>query len=230
MTHSTWSSHNSYSRQRVLLVGQPVSEVVGLIKPLRGSLLVVNFKTYLEATGKRAIDLAKSAEKAARESGVSVIVVPQFTDIKPVSENVDITVFSQHLDPVKPGAYTGRILAEAVKSAGAEGSLLNHSERRIGTVEINSCVERCEEADLYSLVGISVSKARPELITYSLQKIRTVNSTVKVLCGAGITTSEDVSKAIELGTEGVLVASSVVKSKNPDSVLSDMANAIANAK
>ena len=233
--------------------------MVGLIKPLRGSLLVVNFKTYLEATGKRAIDLAKSAEKAARESGVSVIVVPQFTDIKPVSENVDITVFSQHLDPVKPGAYTGRILAEAVKSAGAEGSLLNHSERRIGTVEINSCVERCKEADLYSLVcadtaesgvniarakpdiiaveppdligtGISVSKARPELITDSLQRIRSVNSRVKVLCGAGITTSEDVSKAIQLGTEGVLVASSVVKSKNPDSVLSDMANAIVNAK
>jgi len=232
---------------------------VALIKPLRGSLLVVNFKTYLEATGKRAIDLAKSAEKAARESGVSIVVAPQFTDIKPVSENVDITVFSQHLDPVKPGAYTGRILAEAVKSAGAEGSLLNHSERRIGTVEISSCVERCEEADLYSLVcadtaqaginiarvkpdiiaveppdligtGISVSKARPELITDSLQKIRSVNSKVKVLCGAGITTPEDVSKAIALGTEGVLVASSVVKSKNPDRILSAMANAIANGK
>ena len=233
--------------------------MVGLIKPLRGSLLVVNFKTYLEATGKRAVDLAKSAEKAARESGVSVIVAPQFTDIKPVSESVDITVFSQHLDPVKPGAYTGRILAEAIKSAGAEGSLLNHSERRIGTAEINSCIERCEQADLYSLVcadtaqasaeiakakpdmiameppdligtGVSVSKARPELITGSLQRIRSVNSTVKVLCGAGITTSEDVSKAIQLGTEGVLVASSVVKSKNPESILSDMANAIANAK
>src|SRR5213596_2395772 len=67
ITHSTWSSHNSYSRQRVLLVRQPVSGVVGLIKPLRGSLLVVNFKTYLEATGKRAIDLARSAEKRSEE-------------------------------------------------------------------------------------------------------------------------------------------------------------------
>src|SRR5437773_3104707 len=52
----------------------------------------------------------------------------------------------------------------------------------------------------------------------------------KVLCGAGITTSEDVSKAIQLGTEGVLVASSVVKSKKPDIVLSDMDNAIVYAK
>jgi triosephosphate isomerase (TIM) len=232
---------------------------VVLIKPLRGTLLVVNFKAYLEATGKRAIDLAKAAERVARETGVAVVVAPQFTDIKPVSENVDITVFSQHLDPVKPGAYTGRVLAEAVKSAGAEGSILNHSERRIGTVEINACVERCVEADLYSLVcadtaqasaeiararpdmiaveppdligtGISISKARPELITDSIQKIRAVNSTVKVLCGAGITTSEDVSKALLLGTQGVLVASSVVKNKDPYRILSDMANAIVNAK
>jgi len=232
---------------------------VGLIKLSRGSLLVVNFKSYLEATGKRAIDLAKAAEKVARETGVAVVVAPQFTDLEPVSENVDITVFSQHLDPVRPGAYTGRVLAESVKSAGAEGSILNHSERRIGTVEINACVERCAEADLYSLVcadtaqasaeiararpdmvaveppdligtGISISKARPELITDSLQKIRAVNSSVKVLCGAGVTTSDDVSKALELGAEGVLVASSVVKAKSPGSILSKMANAIVNAK
>jgi triosephosphate isomerase len=232
---------------------------VGLIKPLRGSLLVVNFKSYLEATGKRAIDLAKVAERVAIETGISIIVAPQFTDIKSVSENVDITVYSQHLDPVVPGAYTGRVIAEAVKSVGAEGSLLNHSERKISAAEINACVKRCEEVDLYSLVcaetahaaaeiagvrpdmiaveppdligtGISISKARPELITNSLRKIRAVNSTVKVVCGAGITTSEDVSKALELGTEGVLVASSVVKNKDPGSILYGMANAMVDAK
>jgi triosephosphate isomerase (TIM) len=185
-----------------------------------------------------------------------MIVAPQFVDIKPVSENVDILVFSQHLDPVKPGAYTGRVLAEAVKSAGAEGSILNHSERRIGIVEIATCIDRCAESDLHSLVcadttqasgeiarvkpnmiaieppdligtGISVSKARPELITSSLQAVRAVNAGVKVLCGAGITTAEDVSKALELGTEGVLVASSIVKSKDPGNILHAMANAMA---
>jgi triosephosphate isomerase (TIM) len=172
-----------------------------------------------------------------------------------VSENVDILVFSQHLDPVKPGAYTGRVLAEAVKSAGAEGSLLNHSERRIGMVEIATCIDRCAESDLHSLVcadtaqasteiarakpnmiaieppdligtGISVSKARPELIIGGLQAVRAVNAGVQVLCGAGITTPEDVSKALELGTEGVLVASSIVKSKDPGSILHAMANAM----
>ena len=215
--------------------------------------MVVNFKTYMEATGKRAIELAKVAEEVSRETGVTIIVAPQFTDIEPVSKTVDIPVFSQHMDAVKPGAHTGHVLAEAVKSAGADGSLLNHSERRINPPEIAESVKLCAEADLRSLVcadtteasvgiakmipdmiaieppeligtGISVSKARPELITESVNEIRRLNSRVKVLCGAGVTSAEDVSKALELGSEGVLVASGIVKSKDPRIVLQSMAN------
>ena len=215
--------------------------------------MVVNFKTYMEATGKRAIELAKVAEDVSRETGVTIIVAPQFTDIEQVSKTVDIPVFSQHMDAVKPGAHTGHVLAEAIKSAGADGSLLNHSERRINPPEIAESVKLCAEADLRSLVcadtteasvgiakmipdmiaieppeligtGISVSKARPELITESVNEIRRLNSRVKVLCGAGVTSAEDVSKALELGSEGVLVASGIVKSKDPRIVLQSMAN------
>jgi triosephosphate isomerase len=49
---------------------------------------------------------------------------------------------------------------------------------------------------------------------------------VKVLCGAGITNGNDVKKAIELGTYGVLVASGVVKAENPKKVLIDFAEAL----
>jgi triosephosphate isomerase len=213
----------------------------------------VNFKTYIEATGKRAIELAKMAQEVSRDTGVTIIVTPQFTDIEPVSKTVDIPVFSQHIDSVKPGAYTGHVLAEAVKSAGGDGSILNHSERRISALEIAESVKLCADSDLQSLVcadtamasveiakmvpnmlaieppeligtGISVSKARPELITESLSQIRKVNRSVRVLCGAGVTTAEDVSKALDLGSEGVLVASGVVKNKDPRAVLQSMAS------
>ena len=223
------------------------------IKSLKGLLLVVNFKTYIEATGKRAIELAKIAEDVSGESGVTIIIAPQFTDIEPVARTVDISVFSQHMDSAKPGAHTGHVLAEALKSAGADGSLLNHSEKRIGSSEIAESVKLCADADLRSLVcadtteasveiarvipnmiaieppeligtGVSVSKAHPELITDSVKQIRRVNRSVKILCGAGITTAEDVSKAIELGSEGVLVASAVVKNKDPRTVLESMAS------
>ncbi len=226
---------------------------------MRGFLLAVNFKTYIEATGKRAIELAKVAEEVSRETGVIIIVAPQFTDIEPVSKTVDIPVFSQHIDSINAGAHTGHVLAEAVKSAGAEGSLLNHSEKRISTSDIAGIVKLCADADLQSLVcadttqasveiagmlpdmlaieppeligtGISISKARPELITDSLKQIRKVNRSVRVLCGAGVTTAEDVSKALELGSEGVLVASGVVKSKDARAVLQSMADMMVAAR
>ncbi|HVH16099.1 MAG TPA: triose-phosphate isomerase [Candidatus Angelobacter sp.] len=225
------------------------------MRSLKGFLLVVNFKTYIESTGKRAIELARVAEEVSRETGANIIVAPQFTDIEPVSKTVDIPVFSQHIDSVKPGANTGHVLAEAVKSAGAEGSLLNHSEKRISRSEIAQSLKLCADTDLLSLVcadtaeasfdvakmlpdmiaieppeligtGISVSKARPDLIAESVKGIRKVNHTVKVLCGAGVTTAEDVSKALELGSEGVLVASGIVKSKDPRAILQSMADAM----
>ena len=55
--------------------------VKNVLKPkLQCPLIIVNFKTYLEATGKRAVELAKQAEKASKETGVYIAVVPQFTE------------------------------------------------------------------------------------------------------------------------------------------------------
>ena len=215
---------------------------------------MINFKTYLEATGKKALELARAAERVSRERGVQVAVAPQFTDIEKISESTETLVFAQHIDPVRPGAFTGHVLAEAAKAAGAEGTLLNHSERRMRISEIEECVEIARSAELLSLVcantsgvsaaiasfnldiiaieppeligtGVAVSKARPELISNTVKRIRAVNGSVKVLCGAGVSTPEDVAKALQLGSQGVLVASSVVKSSNPEKLLGEMADA-----
>jgi triosephosphate isomerase len=43
------------------------------------------------------------------------------------------------------------------------------------------------------------------------------------LCGAGITSGDDIAAALKLGTQGVLLASGVVKAKNPLDVLMDLA-------
>ena len=63
--------------------------------------------------------------------------------------------------------------------------------------------------------GRSVSKEKPDVITDSVRKIREVNPTVKILCGAGITTGDDIYTALKLGAEGVLIASGVVRATNP---------------
>jgi triosephosphate isomerase len=216
-------------------------------------MIIVNFKTYLEATGKRAIELAKQAEKANRETGVYIAVAPQFTDIKSVAEAVEIPVYAQHIDPIKPGSNTGHVLVEAIKEAGAVGTLINHSERQITLAEIDAVIKLAKEHTIISCLctnnpttsasaaylcpdiisieppeligtGVAVSKAQPEAVTNTIRLVRKVNDEAVILCGAGISHGEDVAVALKLGTQGVLVASGIVKAKNPYTVLREFAD------
>jgi triosephosphate isomerase len=41
------------------------------------------------------------------------------------------------------------------------------------------------------------------------------------LCGAGIVSGQDVSKAKELGSNGILVASGIIKAKNWEKIISE---------
>ncbi|RLG98694.1 triose-phosphate isomerase, partial [Candidatus Bathyarchaeota archaeon] len=138
---------------------------------VRTPIIIVNFKTYSEATGRRALKLAEDAEKASLESGVCIAVAPQFVDIPPIVEAVEIPVFAQHIDPIKPGSHTGHILPEAVKEAGAVGTLINHSERRLKLADIDAAVKRARDVGLTSLVctnnaDVSASAAalKPDMI------------------------------------------------------------------
>lgn len=224
------------------------------MKPkLQPPLIIVNFKTYLEATGQRAVELAKQAERASKETGVYIAVAPQFTDIKSVADAVEIPVYAQHVDSIKPGSNTGHVLADAVKLAGAVGTLINHSERQIKLAEIDSVIRLCNEHELISCLctnnpitsasaaylcpdiisieppeligtGVAVSKAQPEAVTNTIKKVRKVNDEAVILCGAGISNGEDVSVALKLGTHGVLVASGIVKAKNPYLMLREFAD------
>jgi len=222
---------------------------------IRLPFILVNFKTYIEATGRKALELAKKAEKVSLETEVCIGVAPQFVDIRMIAEEVSIPVFAQHIDPIKPGRCTGFILPEAIREAGAVGTIINHSEKRLKLSEIKLAVERAHECDLTSLVcigshrlarriaslnpdmiaveppeliatGIAVSKAKPEIVTKTVEAVKGVNPKIVVLCGAGIVRGEDVAAALRLGTEGVLVASGVVKAKNPYRVLLEFAEAI----
>ena len=105
---------------------------------LKTPVIIVNFKTYLESTGEKAVELAKNAEKASKETGASIVVAPQFVT-REVAEAVEIPVFAQHIDPIKPGNCTCNP-REAVKEAGAVGTLINHAERQLKLSEIEAII------------------------------------------------------------------------------------------
>ncbi|MBI2144824.1 triose-phosphate isomerase [Candidatus Woesearchaeota archaeon] len=223
-------------------------------------LVIVNFKTYREATGSNSVKLAKACEAAAKKvkGKAKIAVAVQATDVSRVASAVDtklISVFAQHIDANGQGKSTGFVTAEAVKEAGAVGTLLNHAEHKI--TDIAKRIEIAKNAGLIvvvcaanlaeaksaaamtlppdyiaveppELIGgkVSVSKAKPELIADAVAEIKKANSRIAVLCGAGIGSSEDVRKALELGTEGVLLASSVVLAREPESALAELIKGI----
>lgn len=215
-------------------------------------MVIINFKAYSESTGKRAVELAEKAEKVNNETGVTVGVAPQFADIRIIAETISISVLAQHVDPIKPGGHTGHVLVESIKEAGAIGTLINHSERRLKLSEIDEVVRTVHENDLISVVcannpatsaavaalepdivaieppeligtGIPVSKAKPEVVTDTVKLVKKVNPRVTILCGAGISHGEDVAAALKLGTQGVLVASGIVKAKDPYAIMREFA-------
>ncbi len=215
-------------------------------------IIAINYKAYPQAFGTKALEIAKQAEKVAKETGVTVIVIPPFTELYRIIQAVEIPVYAQHADPYKLGAHTGYIPIEALKEVGVKGVLLNHSEHQLKLTDIHKLVAKARELGLETLVcgdtpeagaavavlepdmiaveppeligtGIPVSKAKPEVVTKSVELIRRVNTKVKILTGAGITTGEDVAAAIKLGTIGVLVASAVMKAKDPYKKIKDMA-------
>jgi triosephosphate isomerase len=73
--------------------------------------------------------------------------------------------------------------------------------------------------------GVAVSVSQPEVVTNTVRLVREANPEITVLCGAGISHGEDVAAALKLGTQGVLVASSIVKAKNPYDILHEFADA-----
>lgn len=224
-------------------------------REIRLPFLIVGYKTYLEATGKTAIRLSTMARKVAQRTGISIVLVPQFTDIPTIARQVDLPIFAQHIDPVEPGSHTGHVLAEAVAEAGAVGTFINHSEKKLELPQIRMCVKRAREVGLLSCVcsdssqlsrriaslspdlilienpeligtGRAVSSADPAIIIDTLREVESVDGNVKVVCGAGISGPADVRSALDLGVVGVGASSAIIRSPDPAGVMFQLASAL----
>ena len=212
---------------------------------LKTPLMVVNFKTYAEATGERAVELARIIGELARGTGIKVAVAPQHVDLYQVASQVDIPVLAQHVDPITFGTHTGWLLPEAAKEVGAVGALIDHSEHPMVLQDIARVIGRLKELGMTSIVcasdpnliksvtaldpdivaveppeligtGRAVSRVKPEVVSGAVKAAKSVNPAVRVLCGAGIASGEDARLALELGAEGILIASTIVKPREGD--------------
>jgi triosephosphate isomerase (TIM) len=214
--------------------------------------LVLNLKAYPQTFGKRAVALAKACVKLEERSGVIVAIAPQTLDVR-WCVDAGARVYAQHFDKVLKPESTGWQSVASLADAGCEGVLINHSEHRIDAADVDWFVRAAQDAKLTSilctkdaaesaayakarpqlvaveppeLIGgdISVTTADPEVVRRSVSAVARSAPGVSVLCGAGVKSGADVTRAIELGAHGILIASGVTKAARPVEVLSDLAS------
>jgi triosephosphate isomerase (TIM) len=214
--------------------------------------LIINFKNYEEVSGDRAIKLADSARQVAENLQLEIVLAPPHPVLALLAKEIRIPVICQHVDDEKMGPSTGFIMPEIAKSYGVVGSLINHSEHRMKMSSISRLVERLRKLDMVSIVcaqepqevveisnlepdfiaieppeligsGRAVSKENPTIITKSIEG---AGSRSSIICGAGISDKDDVSKAMDLGSQGILVASGVIKAASWEKKITELASAM----
>ena len=206
-------------------------------------LIIINCKNYQEIAGERIFHLAEIAQDVSEKYKIDIMMAPPQNSVFYLSHFIKLPLICQHIDNEKIGATTGFTIPELAKSYGASGSLINHSEHRIEHASIQNTIERLRRLNLFSIVcastsrevgelsrfnpnmiaieppeligtGKAVSKVNPSIITESVKEARINSKNVKVICGAGIVDKTDIQSAINLGSEGILLASGLIKAES----------------
>ena len=206
-------------------------------------LIIINCKNYLEIAGEKIFQLSEIAQDISERYKIEIMIAPPQNSLFYLSQFIKLPLICQHVDDEEIGPTTGFIIPEIAKSYGASGSLINHSEHRMEHANIKNVIERLRQLNMFSVVcastskevgelsrfnpdmiaieppeligtGKAVSKVNPSIITESVKEARTYSKNVKVICGAGIVDKTDIQSAINLGSEGILLASGLIKSKS----------------
>lgn len=194
--------------------------------------------------------VASAANAVSHGDSIEVGVAAQPSDLHLVAAT-GADAWAQHVGAHGYGSHTGSVLAERVAAAGASGTLLNHSERRLTLADIETAIDAAERAGMRTCVcantptqvgavatlgpdavaieppeligtGTPVSQADPDIVLDAVNAARTVDPSVSVYCGAGISTTDDIAAASDLGADGVLLASAVATADDPEAALREL--------
>jgi len=217
-------------------------------------MFIINCKNYDEISGEKIIRLAKISQKISKKYKIPIAIAPPHHLI-PLITKFNVIVLAQHLDDKKVGSTTGFMIPEIVKKSKINGSLINHSEHRISEKEIKNLVKRLKRLRLKTVLcvknvnelkkylklnptfiaieppeligtGKAISTERPQLITKAVDGVKSAKNSTKLLCGAGIVSGKDVTRAKELGSKGILVASGIVKARNWEKIIDEFSRAL----
>ncbi|MDF2880690.1 MAG: triose-phosphate isomerase [Clostridiaceae bacterium] len=225
------------------------------MKKIGAPFFILNLKSYVY--GEESLQLALVADKLAEKYGVEVLVTAPFTDlanIKAHTKNIKVT--AQHMDPLVPGRGMGHVLPESLKAAGAEAVFLNHAEHPLTLTNLVKTMKRAKELEIATIVcadcleeAIAIAKLGPDILLceptdligtgktsssdYMIEtttKIKEIDENILVMQASGISTSDDVYRAIINGADGTGGTSGILNAPDRAKRLEEMIQAIAKAK
>ena len=221
---------------------------------IRPPFFEIGPKAYLY--GQEVLDLAKQADRISKKYDIQIIFTPQYVDIKLLAEETEnILVFAQHMDSIPTGRGYGSVLPEAVKSAGAVGVMLNHSEKPVSLAELNKTIKRADEVGLATIVcadtieeAAAIAHLAPNIIVAeepqligtgkisqldyikkAIKTVKKINPDIYVLQGAGISSGQDVYKVIKNGAAATGSSSGILKAPDPNDMVEEMIKAMRKA-
>ena len=214
---------------------------------IRPPFFEIGPKNYMY--GKRVLDLAYAADMASEKYDVDVIFTAPYADIRLVAEQTkNIHVFAPHMDADPTGRGLANVLPESLKAAGAQGVMLNHSERPLTYSLLARTIARAKEVGLYTIVcadSIAETKAvallAPDIIvaepadliasakgadlsylTAAYDAVKSVDPGIMVLVGAGIRHGNDVYDVIMHGCDASGTSSGVTLADDPEKMIDEM--------
>ncbi|MDD3886732.1 MAG: triose-phosphate isomerase [Victivallaceae bacterium] len=211
-------------------------------------------KSYL--FGDDVIDLAKAADAASAKYGVDIIFTTPVVEIARVkAATKHIHVFAPHMDALRPGRGLADILPESLVAAGAEGVMLNHTEKPLTLAVLRATIQRADEvglativcadslaeagmiarlkpniivAELSELIGTGISIG-PEYVEAATKAVKDVDPEILVLTAAGISNGQDVYNTIKAGADATGSSSGVAKAADRAAMVDEMIAAVRKA-
>ena len=222
---------------------------------IRPPFFETSVKNYIY--GDAVLEYAQAADEAAIEFDVDVLFVPPYTEIRRVRENTQrLIVLAPYMDALRPGRGIADVLPEALKAAGAQGVVLNHSERPLTLSALRKTIDRANELDLLTFVcADTLSEAQaiaclhPDIINPEpteligsrnvsdlrfvqdvLKAVKAIDPLILVEQAAGISTAGQVYDFILAGSDAVGAASGILTAPDPTGLLREMVRTVAIAR
>ncbi len=200
-------------------------------------MIFINYKTYEEGTGEKAVALTKILEEVAHISQIKIIPVVQVQDAEKVLASTSLEVWLQKFEHEVPSGISGIFLNHSMYKIENFDELYKLHEKAISAnlktlifaADLDELKKVSDLAPTYvayeppALIGsttTSVAQAQPEIVSQAVEVSRSFG--LPLVVGAGIHSQEDIRKSLSLGAVGFAVATDIVKAVDPRKELMDL--------